>query len=142
MDEDAIEWVNIILKNSTYNIITDKINHKNRNVFFTFSVQATDVTGLPSDDKSQSLVTYKNYCSHKHELQNLNYIIHLYWRQQKYNKLLLNSWAKTPPGPCKSFKLPTSADNHGRAEGKHFISFRSFQFRCLTFLNFLVLLNI
>lgn len=71
MDEDAIEWVNIILKNSTYNIITDKINHKNRNVFFTFSVQATDVTGLPSDDKSQSLVTYKNYCSHKHELQNL-----------------------------------------------------------------------
>ena len=59
LGEATIEWLNIILKISTQHNITANTYHKNGNIFFTFSVQATDVTGLPSDDKSHNLVTYK-----------------------------------------------------------------------------------
>lgn len=59
LGEATIEWLNIILKISTQHSITANTYHKNGNIFFTFSVQATDVTGLPSDDKSHNLVTYK-----------------------------------------------------------------------------------
>lgn len=59
LSEATIEWLNIILKISTQHSITANTYHKNGNIFFTFSVQATDVTGLPSDDKSHNLVTYK-----------------------------------------------------------------------------------
>ena len=59
LGEATIEWLNIILKISTQHNITANTYHKNGNIFFTFSVQATDVTGFPSDDKSHNLVTYK-----------------------------------------------------------------------------------
>lgn len=59
LGEATIEWLNIILKISTQHSITANTYHKNGNIFFTFSVQATDVTGFPSDDKSHNLVTYK-----------------------------------------------------------------------------------
>lgn len=59
LGEATIEWFNIILKISTQHNITANTYHKNGNIFFTFSVQATDVTGFPSDDKSHNLVTYK-----------------------------------------------------------------------------------
>lgn len=59
LGEATIEWFNTILKISTQHNITANTYHKNGNIFFTFSVQATDVTGLPSDDKSHNLVTYK-----------------------------------------------------------------------------------
>lgn len=59
LGEATIEWLNIILKISTQHNITANTYHKNGNILFTFSVQATDVTGLPSDDKSHNLVTYK-----------------------------------------------------------------------------------
>lgn len=69
LGEATIEWLNIILKISTQHNITANTYHKNGNIFFTFSVQATDVTGLPSDDKSHNLVTYKqSFVTYKQSL--------------------------------------------------------------------------
>ena len=69
LGEATIEWLNIILKISTQHNITANTYHKNGNILFTFSVQATDVTGLPSDDKSHNLVTYKqSFVTYKQSL--------------------------------------------------------------------------